>query len=207
MRPSPSNPAWHWPHFEHPLCGEVTDRERLGLPDRFVSGRFEAALARGHAELRRASTDGKAWIATLQQKEIERTRIASLKVRFNSVFGYYIEITKSNLDKVPPHYIRKQTIANGERFITPELKDMEGKILGAEERNVKLEYELFQRVREAVLGQLKQIQQTAAALAQLDVLRAPVGSIIEALDALASMTADFRVNYANLINTALSNEV
>jgi DNA mismatch repair protein MutS len=67
--------------------------------------------------------------------------IASLKVRFNSVFGYYIEITKSNLDKVPPHYIRKQTIANGERFITPELKAMEGKILGAEERSVKLEYE------------------------------------------------------------------
>jgi DNA mismatch repair protein MutS len=70
----------------------------------------------------------------LQQDEIERTGIASLKVRFNSVFGYYIEVTKSNLDKVPAHYIRKQTIANGERFITPELKEMEGKILGAEER-------------------------------------------------------------------------
>ena len=79
---------------------------------------------------------------------------------------------KANLDKVPPHYIRKQTIANGERFITPELKEMEGKILGAEERSVKLEYELFQRVREAVLGQLPEIQQTAAALAQLDVLAA-----------------------------------
>ena len=76
----------------------------------------------------------------------------SLKVRFNSVFGYYIEVTKSNLDKVPPHYIRKQTVANGERYITPELKEMEGKILGAEERSVKLEYELFQRVREEVLG-------------------------------------------------------
>ncbi len=75
-------------------------------------------------------------------------------MRFNSVFGYYIEVTKANLDKVPPHYIRKQTIANGERFITPELKEMEGKILGAEERSVKLEYELFQRVREEVLGQL-----------------------------------------------------
>ena len=86
------------------------------------------------------------------------------------MFGYYIEVTKSNLDKVPPHYIRKQTVANGERFITPELKEMEGKILGAEERSVKLEYELFQRVREEVLGQLPKIQQTAAALAQLDVL-------------------------------------
>ena len=106
----------------------------------------------------------------MQQDEIERTGITSLKVRFNSVFGYYIEVTKSNLDKVPAHYIRKQTVANGERFITPELKDMEGKILGAEERSVKLEYELFQRLREEVLGQLAKIQQTATALAQLDVL-------------------------------------
>jgi DNA mismatch repair protein MutS len=121
-------------------------------------------------ELRNAQRGGKDWIAKLQADEIERTGISSLKVRFNSVFGYYIEVTKSNLDKVPPHYIRKQTIANGERYITPELKDMEGKILGAEERGVKLEYELFQRVREEVLGQLARIQETAAALAQLDVL-------------------------------------
>ncbi|MCW5551382.1 MAG: DNA mismatch repair protein MutS [Verrucomicrobiae bacterium] len=121
-------------------------------------------------ELRNAQRGGKDWLAKLQQDEIERTGIASLKVRFNSVFGYYIEVTKSNLDKVPPHYIRKQTVANGERFITPELKDMEGKILGAEERSVKLEYELFQRLREEVLGQLAKIQQTASALAQLDVL-------------------------------------
>jgi DNA mismatch repair protein MutS len=121
-------------------------------------------------ELRTAQRGGKDWIAKLQADEIASTGIASLKVRFNSVFGYYIEVTKSNLDKVPPHYVRKQTIANGERFITPELKDMEGKILGAEERSVKLEYELFQRVREEVLGQLPQLQRTAAALAQLDVL-------------------------------------
>ena len=88
----------------------------------------------------------------MQQDEIARTGIASLKVRFNSVFGYYIEVTKSNLDKVPPQYIRKQTVAGGERFITPELKEMEGKILGAEERVMKLEYELFQRVREVGAG-------------------------------------------------------
>jgi DNA mismatch repair protein MutS len=124
----------------------------------------------GLDELRVAQRGGKDWIAKLQADEIERTGISSLKVRFNSVFGYYIEITKSNLDKVPAHYIRKQTVANGERFITPELKDMEGKILGAEERGVKLEYEIFQRVRETVLGRLKEIQQTAGALAQLDVL-------------------------------------
>jgi DNA mismatch repair protein MutS len=121
-------------------------------------------------ELRNATRGGKDWVAKLQADEIARTGIPSLKVRFNSVFGYYIEVTKANLDKVPPHYIRKQTIANGERYITPELKEMEGKILGAEERSVKLEYELFQRVREEVLGQLPGIQQTAAALAQLDVL-------------------------------------
>jgi DNA mismatch repair protein MutS len=121
-------------------------------------------------ELRNAQRGGKDWIAKLQADEMAATGIASLKVRFNSVFGYYIEITKANLDKVPAHYIRKQTIANGERFITPELKEMEGKILGAEERSVKLEYELFQRVRENVLEQLKEIQQTAGALAQLDVL-------------------------------------
>ncbi len=121
-------------------------------------------------ELRGAMRGGKDWIAKLQADEIARTGIPSLKVRFNSVFGYYIEVTRANLDKVPPHYIRKQTIANGERYITPELKEMEGKILGAEERSMKLEYEIFQRVRESVLGQLAKIQQTAAALAQLDVL-------------------------------------
>ena len=129
---------------------------------------FDTALD----ELRQATRGGKDWIARLQAEEITRTGIPSLKVRFNSVFGYYIEVTKANLDKVPAHYIRKQTIANGERFITPELKEMEGKILGAEERSVKLEYELFQRVREEVLGQMPGMQQTAAALAQLDVLAA-----------------------------------
>ena len=121
-------------------------------------------------DLRLAMRGGKDWVAKLQQDEIARTGIQSLKVRFNSVFGYYIEVTKANLDKVPPHYVRKQTIANGERYITPELKEMEGKILGAEERSVKLEYELFQRVREKVLSRMSDILQTAAALAQLDVL-------------------------------------
>ncbi len=133
---------------------------------------FDAALD----EVRQAQRGGKDWIAQMQADEIASTGIASLKVRFNSVFGYYIEVTKSNLDKVPQHYLRKQTIANGERFITPELKDMEGKILGAEERGVKLEYELFQRLREEVLGQLPQIQQSAAALAQLDVLASFAGT-------------------------------
>jgi DNA mismatch repair protein MutS len=106
----------------------------------------------------------------MQQQEIEKTGISSLKIRFNSVFGYYIEVTKSHLEKVPANYVRKQTIANGERYITPELKEIEGKILGAEERSTKLEYEIFLRIREAVITRLRDIQQIASALAQLDVL-------------------------------------
>jgi DNA mismatch repair protein MutS len=123
-------------------------------------------------ELHRATREGKDWIARLQQAEIERTGISSLKIRFNSVFGYYIEVTRANLEKVPADYIRKQTIANGERFVTPELKEVEGKILGAEERSVKLEYEIFQRLREQILGRMTELQESASALAQLDVLAA-----------------------------------
>jgi DNA mismatch repair protein MutS len=121
-------------------------------------------------ELRAATRDGKDWIARLQQQEIEKTGIQNLKIRFNSVFGYFLEVTRSQLDKVPAHYIRKQTVANAERFITPELKEVEGKVLGAEERGVKLEYELFLRIREAVLGKLTEIQKIAHSLGQLDVL-------------------------------------
>jgi DNA mismatch repair protein MutS len=121
-------------------------------------------------ELRCASREGKQWIAQLQQREIERTGIPSLKVRFNNVFGYYIEITKTHLAKVPSDYTRKQTIAGGERFITPELKTMEEKILGADERANALEYELFLQLRKTALEHAACIQQTAAALAQLDVL-------------------------------------
>ena len=121
-------------------------------------------------ELKSASRDGKNWIARMQQEEIEKTGISSLKVRYNSVFGYFIEVTRANVDKVPPNYVRKQTIANGERYITPELKEIENKILGAEERSSKLEYELFLRVREAVIARLPEIQDLARALSQLDVL-------------------------------------
>lgn len=121
-------------------------------------------------ELRKIMHGGKDWIAQMQQEEIERTGIPSLKVRFNSVFGYYIEVTKTHLDKVPSTYIRKQTIVNGERFITPELKEWESKILGAEERVKRIEYDLFVRLRQSVLAQLQVIQQNAQALAQLDVL-------------------------------------
>ena len=145
----------------------VVDEPPLALKEGgLIRDGFDPALD----ELRNAMRGGKDWIAKLQQDEITRTGIQSLKVRFNSVFGYYIEVTKSNLDKVPAQYTRKQTIANGERFITPELKEMEAKILGAEERSTKLEYELFQRLREEVLGYLAKIQATAGSLAQADVL-------------------------------------
>ncbi len=151
------------------IARAIVDEPPLAIKEGgLIRDGFDPALD----ELKSAQRDGKDWIAKLQQQEIERTGINSLKVRFNSVFGYFIEVTKSNLDKVPPHYVRKQTVATGERFITPELKEMEGKILGSEERSVKLEYELFLKVREEALAHLKQIQQTAQALAQLDVLAA-----------------------------------
>src|SRR5437773_7531766 len=121
-------------------------------------------------QLRQASRDGKNWISQLQEREIIATRIKSLKVRYNSVFGYFIEVTKSNLASVPAHYTRKQTTVGGERFITPELKEMEAKILGADERARQLEYQLFQKLRDETLRELEPIQQTAAAIAVLDVL-------------------------------------
>jgi DNA mismatch repair protein MutS len=120
--------------------------------------------------LRRASREGKDWISQLQEREIAATGIKSLKVRYNSVFGYFIEVTKSNLANVPPHYTRKQTTVGGERFITPELKEMEAKILGADERARQLEYQLFQKLRDQTLCELEPIQQTAAAIAIIDVI-------------------------------------
>ena len=121
-------------------------------------------------ELRQGSREGKGWIAQLQEREIAESGIKSLKVRFNSVFGYFIEITKSNLANVPARYIRKQTTVGGERFITPELKEMESKILGADEKARQLEYQLFQTLREETLRELEPIQQTAAAIGTLDVI-------------------------------------
>jgi DNA mismatch repair protein MutS len=120
--------------------------------------------------LRKASRDGKSWISQLQEREIAATGIKSLKVRYNSVFGYFIEVTKSHLANVPAHYTRKQTTVGGERFITPELKEMEAKILGADERARQLEYQLFVKLRDETLRELGLIQQTAEAIAVLDVI-------------------------------------
>lgn len=121
-------------------------------------------------ELRSASREGKDWIASLQESEIQRTGIKSLKVRYNSVFGYFIEVTAANLANVPEDYHRKQTTANGERFITPALKEIEAKILGADERARALEIEIFQRLRQFTLDHTPAIQETAAALGALDVI-------------------------------------
>jgi DNA mismatch repair protein MutS len=149
------------------ISRSIEDAPPLALKEGgIIKAGFNAELD----ELRRASREGKEWIAALQRREIERTGIASLKVRFNSVFGYYIEVTKPNLSKVPADYIRKQTVATGERFYTPELKQMEGKILGADERANALEYEIFVQVRDNVEENSLPIQQSAAAVAALDVL-------------------------------------
>jgi len=120
--------------------------------------------------LRQVRTDGKQWIAQLEAKERQRTGIPSLKVGYNAVFGYYLEVSKPHLNKVPPDYIRKQTLANAERFITPELKEQEAILLGAEERINALEFELFSRVRGEVARCTPQLQSLAKAIAELDVL-------------------------------------
>jgi DNA mismatch repair protein MutS len=121
-------------------------------------------------ELRDISSSGKDFIADLQTKEKERTGISSLKVKYNKVFGYYIEITKTNLSQVPEDYIRKQTLVNAERYITPELKEYEAKVLGAEDRLKNIEYELFITIRDDVAKETVKLQNTAAAIAEIDAL-------------------------------------
>lgn len=121
-------------------------------------------------EYRELAYSGKKWIANLQALERENTRIPSLKVGYNKVFGYYIEVTKPHLEKVPETYIRKQTLVNAERFITPELKEYEEKILGAEDKMAELEYELFEKLRAIVASNAAAIQQNAQVIAQFDVL-------------------------------------
>ena len=118
---------------------------------------------------RAAAKDGKKWIAQLQKQEMEATAIPSLKIRYNKLFGFFIEVTKTHLDKVPDRYIRRQTLVNSERFITDELKKMEEKILGAEEKMLELEVKLFNELRDTVSEVVARIQQTARTIAELDV--------------------------------------
>ena len=119
--------------------------------------------------LRKAKTDGKSWLADLEAKEREKTGIKNLKIKYNKVFGYYLEVTNSFKDMVPDYFTRKQTLANAERFITPELKELEDVILGAEDKLIVLEYELFRDVRQKVADEVVRIQKTAKAVAQIDV--------------------------------------
>jgi DNA mismatch repair protein MutS len=121
-------------------------------------------------ELKKLALHGKDWIAEMQQKERERTGIKSLKIGYNYVFGYYIEVTKANLSQVPADYIRKQTTAGGERFYTPELKEKEVMILSADEKRMALEFELFNEINSLIAGRSKELQTTAQAIGELDVI-------------------------------------
>jgi len=185
LQPRPQDNGWDGrpqpPELLRQLAGEIqplpdlltelhralVDEPPVALKD---GGMFRAGYRDELDELLEASQRGKEWLAKLQLREQERTGIKSLKVRFNQVFGYFIEISKSNLDSVPEDYTRKQTMANAERFITPELKEMETKILGAEERAKQLEYELFLDLRGQAVAHIDAIQATARALSLIDVL-------------------------------------
>ena len=143
----------------------IADEPPLALKE---GGLIKAGYSPELDELKKGSLEGKSWIAQLEEKEKARTGIGSLKVRYTSVFGYYIEVSKANLDKVPADYHRKQTLVNAERFITPELKEMEGKVLGAQEKADRLEYELFEGIRGQVAKELSRLQRVARIIAELD---------------------------------------
>jgi DNA mismatch repair protein MutS len=156
---------------------DVRDRVEAALTDDppvlardggFVRDGFDTEID----DLRRISRSGRQVIAEMEERERARTGIGSLKIRYNRVFGYYIEVSKSNLHAVPPDYSRKQTIAGGERFVTPALKEHEDKVLGADERIVSRELELFEALRQSVAAEAPRIQATARALATLDTLAA-----------------------------------
>jgi DNA mismatch repair protein MutS len=156
------------PELTETLDRALTDAPPLKLQDGgIIREGYNAELD----EVRALAHSGKDWIAKLQQAETERTGIKSLKVGYNKVFGYYIEVTKANLQLVPQDYIRKQTIANGERFVTPGLKEMEARILHADERARELEYELFQQLRLLIAANNEAMQRISGALALLDVVQ------------------------------------
>lgn len=150
--------------------------ERAIVPDPPVQLKEGGIIAPGYSpeldELRSASVDGKQWIAQLEAQERERTGIRNLKVGYNSVFGYYIEVTRPNLHLVPEEYIRKQTTTNAERFITPSLKEVEAKVIGADEKAAELEYQVFCEVRAGVADEARRVAKVARAVAEIDVLSA-----------------------------------
>ena len=127
--------------------------------------------------LRDAAANGKEWILSLEASEREKTGIKNLRIGYTKVFGYYIEVTKSYFHIVPQEYIRKQTLANCERYVTQELKEMEETVLGAESRVVDLEYRLFVDIRQRVASQTARIKQTAQCIAELDVICSPAEAV------------------------------
>jgi DNA mismatch repair protein MutS len=158
--------------FELPEIRDLVDR---AIADDAPAAMNEGGIVRTGFnpeldELRLVSTSGKQTIASFEDRQRERTGIPTLKVRFNSVFGYYIEVSKANVGKVPEDYERRQTLANAERYTTPELKDWERKVLGAEERIVQMENDMFLQIRETVRQETQKLQSTARALATLDAL-------------------------------------
>jgi len=162
----------------HAQCDELADlRDRIAtaLEDEPPITLNDGGVIRGGVdpaldELRNLSRNSKQYIAQIEQRERQRTGIGSLKVKFNSVFGYYLEISKTNLQHAPADYERKQTLVNAERFTTPELKEYETKVLDAQEKMVEIERRLFAELRAAIAGEARRIRQTALALAEIDVL-------------------------------------
>jgi DNA mismatch repair protein MutS len=159
----------------HLLESSIVDDPPLTVKE---GGLIKAKYHKELDDLREIGREGKKWIFQLETEEKKKTGISSLKVRFNQVFGYYIEVTKSNLHLVPDHYVRKQTLVNAERFITPELKEFESKALGAEEATCQLEYRLFEEIRKRVADETPKLQRTASSLAGIDAL----GSMAEVAD-------------------------
>ncbi|WP_073048223.1 DNA mismatch repair protein MutS [Dethiosulfatibacter aminovorans] len=148
-------------------------------------------------ELRNISVNGKEWLNGLIDQEREKTGIKNLKIGFNKVFGYYIEVTKSYLNLVPEDYIRKQTLANAERYITPDLKDMEAKILNAESKIVELEYEIFNDIRLFVKNQIERIQQSAEMISTVDALNSLCTAALKNSYIRPEMSVDGIVNIVN----------
>ncbi len=156
-------------------CDDLAGLLARGIADDPPAGLREGGVIRDGFnaeldELRAISRDGKSYIASLEAKERQATGIQSLKVRYNKVFGYFIEVSKANLHLAPEHYHRKQTISTGERFVTPELKEYESKVLGAQERIESLEYELFGELRRETAAQATRLKAAARAAAEIDVL-------------------------------------
>ena len=161
------NDLHQFPELTALLESALIDEPSAGTKDGgIIKDGFNAELD----ELRSASSSGKQWLAELQETERKRTGIDSLKIKFNNVFGYFLEVTKAKVELVPDDYQRKQTMTNAERYITPALKEMENKILGADERAKQLEYEEFIKLRQAVADEIDRLQQCAESLATLDVL-------------------------------------